>query len=357
MSEWQAILKDRSVATLDALAARFGSEVIDTEALGPAFDAFQMRITPAVLDQIKAVGDAMWQQYVPTIQELDVVDGVVDSLDEDGDSPVPNITHRYPDRALFLVSPVCASYCRFCTRRRKVGDPEKIPLNQYDSAFAYLRSHPEIRDVILSGGDPMMLSDRRLEYLFEKLREIPHIEIIRIGSRITSHLPERITPEFCAMVQRYHPIFMNTHFNHPDELTPAAVEALDRLSKAGVPLGCQTVLLKGVNDDPVVMKELMHRLLKARVRPYYIYMCDPVAGGEHFRTTVQKGLEIIEALRGWTSGLAVPHFVIDAPGGGGKVPLQPEYVESITDEEVVFHNYEGKRFVYKQPRVAAEVKG
>ena len=357
MSEWQATLKDRSVATLDALAARFGSEVIDTEALGPAFDAFQMRITPAVLDQIKAVGDAMWQQYVPTVQELEVVDGVVDSLDEDRDSPVPNITHRYPDRALFLVSPVCASYCRFCTRRRKVGDPEKIPLNQYDSAFAYLRSHPEIRDVILSGGDPMMLSDRRLEYLFEKLREIPHIEIIRIGSRITSHLPERITPEFCAMVQRYHPIFMNTHFNHPDELTPAAVAALDRLSKAGVPLGCQTVLLKGVNDDPVVMKELMHRLLKARVRPYYIYMCDPVAGGEHFRTTVQKGLEIIEALRGWTSGLAVPHFVIDAPGGGGKVPLQPEYVESITDEEVVFHNYEGKRFVYKQPRVAAEVRG
>ena len=356
MSEWQAILKDRSVATLDALAERFGSDVIDTAALSPAFDAFQMRITPAALEQIKAVGDAMWQQYVPTAQELDVVDGIVDSLDEDRDSPVPNITHRYPDRALFLVSPVCASYCRFCTRRRKVGDPEKIPLNQYDTALAYLGDHREIRDVILSGGDPMMLSDRRLEYLFQKLREIPHIEIIRIGSRITSHLPERITPEFCDMVQRYHPIFMNTHFNHPDELTPAAVAALDRLSKAGVPLGCQTVLLKGVNDDPAIMKELMHRLLKARVRPYYIYMCDPVAGGEHFRTTVQKGLEIIEALRGWTSGLAVPHFVIDAPGGGGKVPLQPEYVESMTDEEVVFHNYEGKRFVYKQPGAAVGAK-
>lgn len=353
MSEWQGILKDRSVATLDALAARFGSDVIDVNALSPAFDAFQMRITPAALEHIKAVGDAMWQQYVPTVQELEIVDGIVDSLDEDADSPVPNITHRYPDRALFLVSPVCASYCRFCTRRRKVGDPEKIPLNQYDSALAYLRSHPEIRDVILSGGDPMMLSDRRLEYLFQKLREIPHIEIIRIGSRITSHLPERITPEFCAMVQQYHPIFMNTHFNHPDELTPAAVAALDRLSKAGVPLGCQTVLLKGVNDDPVIMRELMHRLLKARVRPYYIYMCDPVAGGEHFRTTIQKGLEIIKSLRGWTSGLAVPHLVIDAPGGGGKVPLQPEYVESITEDEVVFRNYEGKRFVYKQPREGA----
>jgi lysine 2,3-aminomutase len=349
MSEWQSTLKQQSVATLDALAARFGSDVIDVEALRPAFEAFQMRITPAALAQIKAVGDPFWLQYVPTVEELNITDGVVDSLDEDADSPVPNITHRYPDRALFLVSPVCASYCRFCTRRRKVGDPEKIPLNQYDSAFAYLASHPEIRDVILSGGDPMLLSDRRLEYLFQKLRAIPHIEIIRIGSRITSHLPERITPEFCEMVQRYHPVYMNTHFDHPDELTPDAVAALDRLSKAGVPLGCQTVLLKGVNDDPAVMRELMHRLLKARVRPYYIYMCDPVAGGEHFRTTVKTGLEIIRSLRGWTSGLAVPHFVIDAPGGGGKVPLLPEYVESITEDEVVLRNYEGRRFVYKQP--------
>jgi lysine 2,3-aminomutase len=294
----------------------------------------------------------MWNQYVPTIRELEVVDGVVDSLDEDGDSPVPNITHRYPDRALFLVSPVCASYCRFCTRRRKVGDPEKIPLNQYDSAFAYIAAHPEIRDVILSGGDPMMLSDRRIEYILQKLREIPHVEIIRIGSRITSHLPERITPEFCEMVQKYHPIYMNTHFNHPSELTPAAVASLDRLSRAGVVLGCQTVLLKGVNDDPKIMMKLMHELLKARVRPYYIYMADQVAGGEHFRTMVQTGLEIIQALRGWTSGLAVPHFVIDAPGGGGKVPLLPEYVESITDDEVIFRNYQGERFVYKQPRAA-----
>src|SRR5579872_3458929 len=286
MSDWQKILHE-SVDTLDKLANRFGPDVIDVDALKPAFDNFQMRITPAALDLIKQPGDAMWRQYVPTVEELDVVDGIVDSLDEDGDSPVPNITHRYPDRALFLVSPVCASYCRFCTRRRKVGDPEKIPLNQYDAAFAYLRAHPEIRDVILSGGDPMLLSDRRLEYLFQTLRAIPHIEIIRIGSRITSHLPERITPEFCEMVQRYHPIFMNAHFNHPDELTPAAIAALDRLSKAGVPLGCQTVLLKGVNDDPAVMKALMHALLKARVRPYYIYMADQVAGGEHFRTTVQ----------------------------------------------------------------------
>jgi lysine 2,3-aminomutase len=358
MSDWQKILRDESISTLEQLreyvAERFGPEAaereIDVAALGPAFDNFQMRITRESLSQIREVGDANWQQFIPSVQELEIVDGVIDSLDEDGDSPVPNITHRYPDRALFLVSPVCASYCRFCTRRRKVGDPEKISLREYESAFQYLAQHTEIRDVILSGGDPMMLSDQRLEYIFQRLRAIPHIEIIRLGSRITSHLPERVTPEFCEMVQKYHPIFMNTHFNHPSELTPASVAALDRLSRAGISLGCQTVLLRGVNDDPKVMMKLMHELLKARVRPYYIYMADQVAGGEHFRTTVQKGLEIIQALRGWTSGLAVPQFVIDAPGGGGKVPLLPEYVEEITEDEVIFRNYEGKRFSYKQPR-------
>jgi lysine 2,3-aminomutase len=349
MSDWQKVLHE-SVDTLEKLADRFGRDVIDVEALKPAFENFQVRITPAALGQIHAVGDPMWNQYVPSVQELDIVDGVIDSLDEDGDSPVPNITHRYPDRVLFLVSPVCATYCRFCTRRRKVGDPEKIPLNQYDSAFDYIAAHPEVRDVILSGGDPMMLSDRRLEYIFQRLRAIPHVEIIRIGSRITSHLPERITPEFCEMVKKYHPVYMNTHFNHPSELTPASVAALGRLADAGVPLGCQTVLLRGTNDDPQIMKELMQKLLKARVRPYYIYMADQVAGGEHFRTNVEKGLEIIKALRGWTSGLAVPHFVIDAPGGGGKVPLLPEYVEEITEDSVTFRNYEGQRFVYKQPR-------
>ena len=361
MSDWQSRLRE-SVDSLDKLKAwvaeRFGPEVaereIDVHALQPAFDNFQMRITPAALDLIDTVGSPLWQQYVPSVQELDIVDGVIDSLDEDADSPVPNITHRYPDRVLFLVSPVCASYCRFCTRRRKVGDPEKIPLNQYDSAFEYIRSHPEIRDVIMSGGDPMMLSDRRLEYLLSNLRAIPHVEIIRIGSRITSHLPERITPEFCEMVKKYHPVYMNTHFDHPSELTPAAVAALGRLADAGVPLGCQTVLLRGVNDEPAIMKELMQKLLRARVRPYYIYMADQVAGGEHFRTSVQKGLEIVKALRGWTSGLAVPHFCIDAPGGGGKVPLLPEYVEEITDDAVVLRNYAGERYVYKQPKQPLE---
>jgi len=356
MASWQERLRNQSLASLEALVARFGPEHFpDLERLRQAAENFEFRISPAMVDLIKSPGDPIWRQYVPDLQELEVHDGMVDSLAEDAHSPVPNITHRYPDRALFLVSPVCASYCRFCTRRRKVGDPEKIPLSQLESAFRYLEQHSEIRDVIMSGGDPLLLSDRRIEELCKRLRSIPHLEIIRIGSRIPCHLPERITPELCDILEKYHPLYINTHFNHPDELTPAAVRALGMLADAGVPLGCQTVLLKGVNDDAAVMKRLMQKLLTARVRPYYIYMCDQVAGAEHFRTTVEKGLEIIKALRGWTSGLAVPHFVIDAPGGGGKIPLLPEYVESITDEEVVLRNYAGQRYVYKQPEAAEPI--
>ena len=332
------------------MAARFGAEHVgDIARLRQAAENFEFRISPAMVDLIKSPGDPIWRQYVPTLQELDVQDGLVDSLAEDENSPVPNITHRYPDRALFLVSPVCASYCRFCTRRRKVGDPEKIPMAQLESAFRYLAEHPEIRDVIMSGGDPLLLSDRRIDDICKRLRAIPHLEVLRIGSRIPCHLPERVTPELCAILKKYHPLYINTHFNHPDELTPAAVQALGMLADAGIPLGCQTVLLRGVNDDPEVMKLLMQRLLVARVRPYYIYMCDQVAGAEHFRTTVQKGLEIIKALRGWTSGLAVPHFVIDAPGGGGKIPLLPEYVVKVTDTEIVLRNYAGQVYYYKQP--------
>ena len=332
------------------MAARFGAEHVgDIARLRQAAENFEFRISPAMVDLIKSPGDPIWLQYVPTVQELEIHDGLVDSLAEDANSPVPNITHRYPDRALFLVSPVCASYCRFCTRRRKVGDPEKIPIAQLESAFHYLEEHREIRDVIMSGGDPLLLSDRRIDEICKRLRAIPHLEVLRIGSRIPCHLPERVTPELCAILKKYHPLYINTHFNHPDELTPPAVQALGMLADAGIPLGCQTVLLKGVNDDPEVMKLLMQRLLAARVRPYYIYMCDQVAGAEHFRTTVQKGLEIIQALRGWTSGLAVPHFVIDAPGGGGKIPLLPEYVVKLTDKEVVLRNYAGKEYHYTQP--------
>jgi lysine 2,3-aminomutase len=353
MESWQELLRKKGIASLDALAARFGAEHFpDLERLRQAAENFEFRISPAMVDLIKSPDDPIWRQYVPTVQELEVHDGIVDSLAEDKDSPVPNITHRYPDRALFLVSPVCAAYCRFCTRRRKVADPEKIPMSQLESGFKYLEEHTEIRDVIMSGGDPLLLSDRRLDEILKRLRTIKHLEVLRIGSRVPCHLPERITPELCAILKKYHPLYINTHFNHPDELTPAAVTALGMLADVGIPLGCQTVLLRGVNDDVAVMKTLMQKLLAARVRPYYIYMCDQVAGAEHFRTTVEKGLEIVKGLRGWTSGLAVPHFVIDAPGGGGKIPLLPEYVVKITDKEVILRNYAGKRYKYKQPYVA-----
>jgi lysine 2,3-aminomutase len=224
MTNWQQILK-KSITTVDQLIELYGEESIDREAVQEAIDKFNLRITPAVLAQIEEAGDAFWQQYVPSPEENEVLDGIVDSLAEDADSPVPNITHRYPDRVLFLISPVCATYCRFCTRRRKVGDPEKIPLNQFESAFKYLREHTEVRDVILSGGDPFMLSDRRLEYFLQKLREIPHIEIIRIHTRIPVHLPERINADLCKTIARYHPIFVNVHFNHPAELTPPTEKA------------------------------------------------------------------------------------------------------------------------------------
>ena len=356
MDTWQEVLRKNSIRSLEQLAERFGPEHFpDLDRLRQAADNFEFRISPAMADLIREPGDPMWRQFVPSVEELDVVDGVVDSLNEDADSPVPNITHRYPDRALFLVSPVCAAYCRFCTRRRKVGDPEKIPMSQFESAFQYLEQHTEIRDVIMSGGDPLLLSDRRLDAILTRLRAIPHLQIIRIGSRIPCHLPERITPELCETLRKHHPLWINTHFNHPDELTPAAVKGLGMLADAGIPLGCQTVLLKGVNDDPAVMKELMQRLLMARVRPYYIYMADQVAGAEHFRTSVQTGIKIMEALRGWTSGLANPTFVIDAPGGGGKIPLLPEYVLSMGEDEVVVRNFRGDRFVYKQPQEDALV--
>ncbi|KPK78441.1 MAG: lysine 2,3-aminomutase [Gemmatimonas sp. SM23_52] len=349
MANWQQALM-KSVTTVDQLIDRFGEENIDREAVQAAIDKFNLRITPAALATIKQVGDPFWLQYVPTPEENEVVDGILDSLGEDADSPVPNITHRYPDRVLFLVSPVCATYCRFCTRRRKVGDPEKIPLNKFESAFRYLRKHTEVRDVILSGGDPLMLSDRRLDHFLRNLREIPHIEIIRIHTRVPSHLPERVTADLCKMIARYHPVFVNLHFNHPAELTPATERALAKLANAGCPLGSQTVLLKGVNDDPEVMKELMQKLVKNRVRPYYLYMCDPVAGAEHFRSSLEKGLEIMKALRGWTSGLAVPYFVIDAPGGGGKIPVLPQYLEEVTDDEVVMRNYAGEEYRYPLPK-------
>jgi lysine 2,3-aminomutase len=356
MSTWQELLKHRSITSIEALAERFGPEHFPAELhdrLRQAIDNFEFRISPPMVDLIQSPDDPIWRQYIPTVQELEVHDGIVDSLSEDRDSPVPNITHRYPDRALFLVSPVCASYCRFCTRRRKVGDPEKIPMSQFESAFQYLESHPEIRDVIMSGGDPLMLSDRRLEAILTRLRAIPHLEIIRIGSRVPCHLPERITPELCDMLRKFHPLFINTHFNHPDELTPSAVAGLGMLADAGIPLGCQTVLLKGVNDSVEALRDLFHGLLKVRIKPYYLYQTDPVLGTGHLRTTIGKGLELISQLRGHTTGYAVPTYIVDAPGGGGKVPVQPETIVGYEDGVWTLRNWAGRTFQYVDPPGAA----
>lgn len=335
----------KSLTTADETAEIFG---LNPEAVKQVASRFRIRINPYYLSLIKDKGGPLYRQIVPDPAELEDNCGMSDPLAEEGDSPVPGIVHRYPDRVLFLVSHECASYCRFCTRKRMVGNLAKMYPRFIENGLKYIRLHPEIRDVIVSGGDPLMLSDNRLHAVLKELRAIPHVEIIRIGTRVPCFLPQRVTPGLVRMLKKHHPLFMNVHFNHPDELTPQAGRALNLLAGAGIPLGNQTVLLKGVNDDPEVMKKLMQKLLVFRVRPYYIYQADMVAGTAHLRTTVQKGLEIIEALRGWTSGLAVPHFVIDSPGGGGKIPLLPSYVESISDKEVVLRNYRGRRFVYKQ---------
>lgn len=271
----------------------------------------------------------------------------LDSLGEDEHSPVPGLVHRYPDRVLFLVTDRCAAYCRYCTRSRLVSNAQDYNFHpEYEQGLRYIEAHPEIRDVLLSGGDPLLLSDKKLEHLISRLRAIKHVEFIRIGSRIPVFLPQRITPELCEIFKKYGPIWMSIHVNHPKEATAELRAACERLSFAGVPLGNQSVLLKGVNDDLEVMQALVHRLLRMRVRPYYLYQMDLITGGSHFKVDVRKGIEIIRGLRGHTTGYAVPQYVIDAPGGGGKVPINPDYVEKITDDEIVFRNYEGNVFRY-----------
>jgi lysine 2,3-aminomutase len=354
--EWQQLLQ-RSLKSPEEIARFFN---LDLEEVKKIARLFRVQITPHYANLIKTKGDALYRQVVPDAAELEETDGTADPLSEDENSPVPSVVHRYPDRVLFLVSHLCASYCRFCTRKRKVGDPGKIHPRYIEDGVDYVRSHPEVRDVIISGGDPLMLGDRKLEYILKLLREIPHVEILRLGTRLPCFLPQRITPELVAMLKKYHPLYVNVHFNHPDEITEESARALNLLADAGIPLGNQAVLLRGVNDEPAVMRKLVQKLLTVRVRPYYLYQADYVKGTAHLRTTVEKGIEIMESLRGWTSGLAVPHFVIDAPGGGGKIPLVPSYLQSINDEQVVLRNYAGEVFVYpqikkkesKRPRVA-----
>ncbi|MGA7837362.1 MAG: KamA family radical SAM protein [Ignavibacteriaceae bacterium] len=343
MELWQQMIRD-SIHTVDQLVEKFN---IDRKVAEDLDEFFQARINPYYFSLIRKPGDPIWRQCVPDKAELDDFDSEEDPLMEDSMSPVPNITHRYPDRALFLVTSQCGLYCRFCTRKRKVGDYEKISMKGLESAFQYLEEHTEIRDVILSGGDPLMLTDAMLEKILQRLRAIPHIEIIRLGSKMPCVLPHRITPKLCDMLKKYHPIYLNTHFNHPWEITPESTKACEMLANSGVPVGNQMVLMKGVNDDPAVVKELMQKLLKIRVRPYYMYMADETKGANHFRTSIETGLEIIENLRGHTSGLAIPHFVIDAPGGGGKIPILPEYTLHKDQDKIILRNYKNKVFVYQ----------
>jgi lysine 2,3-aminomutase len=290
------------------------------------------------------------RQVIPRIEETATASWEMsDPCGEDAHSPVPGLVHRYPDRVLFLVTDRCASYCRYCTRSRLVSNAAGYDFHpEYDRQIEYIRQHPEVRDVLLSGGDPLLLSDDKLESLLKQLRAIPHVEFLRIGTRIPIFLPQRITPELCAMLKKYHPLFISVHSNHPRELTTEVRDALGRLADAGIPLGNQSVLLKHVNDDDQILRALFQKLLMCRVRPYYLYQCDLISGSAHLRTGVRRGLEIMEKLRGHTTGYAVPQYVIDAPGGGGKVPINPGYVLSHNNDRVVIRNFEGKVFEYPE---------
>jgi lysine 2,3-aminomutase len=317
-------------------------------------EIFTMGITPyyALLMDPNDINDPIRRQAVPIIYELEKSPfDLEDPLAEDVDMPVPGIVHRYPDRVLFLVTDRCSVYCRHCTRSRMVSY-RPTPWSQIEMGLEYIKKHKEIRDVVVSGGDSLSLSDEKIEKILQSLRSIDHVEIIRLGSRMPVTNPMRITEKLVNILKKYHPIYLNTHFNHPKEITKYSSRALNMLADGGVVLGNQTVLLRGVNDCPFVMKKLFQLLLKNRCRPYYIYQCDLTEGLEHFRTKVSKGIEIMEFLRGHTSGLAIPYFVVDAPGGGGKIPVMPNYVISMSDSRVILRNYEGKIFMYPEPKHA-----
>jgi lysine 2,3-aminomutase len=314
---------------------------------------FRVDITPYFISLIDPddPDDPVRKQVVPTASEMVPFTAMMeDSLAEDRHSPVPGLVHRYPDRVLMLVTTQCASYCRYCTRSRIVGDPSAtFSRAEFEMQLEYLKRTPQVRDVLLSGGDPLVLAPKILEEILSRLREIPHIEIVRIGSRVPVFLPMRITSELTEMLEKYHPLWINIHVNHPNEITAELAEACNRMSKAGIPLGNQAVLLAGVNDNVHIQRQLVHDLVRIRVRPYYLYQCDLVEGAGHFRTPVAKGIEIMEGLRGHTSGYAVPSYIIDAPGGGGKIPVSPNYLLSMSDHKVVLRNYEGFITTYEEP--------
>ncbi|ACV61520.1 lysine 2,3-aminomutase YodO family protein [Desulfofarcimen acetoxidans DSM 771] len=351
-SDWRWQLRNRIMSS-DELDQYANLSVYEKASIQKAIDVFPMAITPYYASLINKDDSTcpIRMQCIPNPKELIKGSGDMDDpLHEDGDSPCPGLTHRYPDRVLLLVTNECSMYCRHCTRKRKVGDNEKVSKDSdIIKAIEYIKAHPDIRDVLLSGGDPFVLSTNRLEQIIRRVREIPHVQVIRIGTRTPVVMPQRITDHLVKMLKKYHPIWINTHFNHPREFTEESARALAKLADAGIPLGNQTVLLKGINDCAFIIKKLAHLLVSNRVRPYYLYQCDLSRGIEHFRTPVSKGVEIMEALIGHTSGFAVPTFVVDAPGGGGKIPVLPNYQLSSTSTKTVLRNYEGVICIYEEP--------
>jgi lysine 2,3-aminomutase len=348
-SSWQWQVK-HGITTHSQLSKLLNLSDEEVKAIADPHFSLPLRITPYYASLLAAnnPSQAIRRTMVPTVSEFNMSHGESsDPLSEEGHSPVPNLVHRYPDRALFLATGFCSAYCRYCTRSHMVAkDKCHVGIKAWQPALDYIKAHPEIRDVLISGGDPLTMPDSHIEYLLSSIRNIPHVEMIRIGTKVPVVLPQRITRSLISILKKFHPLFISIHFTHPDEITPEVTQACKRLADAGIPLGSQTVLLKGVNDEVETMKRLMHGLLKIRVRPYYLYQCDPIPGSGHFRTSVAKGLEIIRGLRGYTSGYAVPTYVIDAPGGGGKIPLLPDYYQGTENDEVILKNYENKLFRY-----------
>lgn len=339
---WKQILS-QSITTVRDLPTSFDADKAEIQRV---VDRYPMRINPYYLGLIRYNNDAVYRQCIPDVLEVTDERGFEDPLNEEGLSPVAGLTHRYPDRVLFLVSAQCAVYCRFCNRKRKVGLTSMVTEESVREGLSYIRSHSEIRDVLLSGGDPFLLGNSQLYKILNELRSITHVEIIRIGTRVPCTLPQRVTPRLAKMLKKFQPLYIHTHFNHPDEITEDAALACMRLANAGIPLGCQTVLLKGVNDNPIVIKKLMQKLLTVRVRPYYLFQTDLVKGTSHFWTPINRGLDILAGLQGHTSGLCVPHFAVDLPGGGGKVPLIPEHVVGRDGDSLLIKNYRGEEHRY-----------
>lgn len=352
-NDWKWQVKNR-ITSVEQLKEVINILPEEENAIDKCLKTLRMGISPyyATLIDPNDPQDPVRKQAVPTIHELNFSTADMnDPLHEDASSPVPGLTHAYPDRVLLLVTDMCSMYCRHCTRRRFAGHKDdSMPQDRIDKAIEYIRNTPVVRDVLLSGGDALMISDEKLEYIIKKLREIPHVEIIRLGTRTPVVNPMRITDDLVNMLKKYHPIWINTHFNHPNEITKDSIKACEKLANVGIPLGNQTVLLRGINDCIHIQKDLVHKLVKMRVRPYYLYQCDLSQGIEHFRTKVSKGIEIIEGLRGHTSGYAVPTFVVDAPGGGGKIPVMPQYLISQSPNKIVLRNYEGVITTYTEPK-------